>query len=404
MTNRALVIAALADGRSVVRRPLRSRDTELMVTGLRALGAGITLLDGQWHVDGVGGRPRVITPRIDVGLAGTVARFLPPIAALADAAVHLDGDVRMRERPMAPLLRALRDLGVHVDAAPQDRLPCIVHGAGSVRGGDVVVDASTSSQLVSGLLLAAPYFGEGLVVRHQGPSVPSRPHIDMTIAMMRAAGAGVDGPEPDVWVVRPGGYHARDIEVEPDLSGASAFLAAAVATGGSVAVPGWPESTTQPGRALLDLLTRMGATWTSTRDGMLLTGPKSIAGIDADLRDCPEMTPAIAVLAALAHSASRLTGVAHIRLQETDRIAALAGGLAQLGADVDELPDGLIIRPSRLRGVALQAHDDHRLAMAWAVLGLVVDGITVDDIATTSKTMPDFVERWSAMLASSSAA
>ncbi|HVE64107.1 MAG TPA: 3-phosphoshikimate 1-carboxyvinyltransferase, partial [Mycobacteriales bacterium] len=248
MTNRALVIAALARGRSVVRRPLRSRDTELMAAALRALGVSITEhgetpqsdrgeQSEQWFVSGVGGRPQVHAPSVDVGLAGTVARFLPAVAALADGSVEFDGDAQMRERPMAPLLHALRHLGVRVDAAAGDRLPWRVHGAGGVegggmRGGEVTVDASTSSQLVSGLLLAAPCFADGLVARHVGPPMPSRPHVDMTVAMMRSAGGQVEEPDRNTWVVRPGGYRACDVEIEPDLSGASAFLAAAVATGG----------------------------------------------------------------------------------------------------------------------------------------------------------------------------
>ncbi|HVE64386.1 MAG TPA: hypothetical protein VNB94_11375, partial [Mycobacteriales bacterium] len=246
-------------------------------------------------------------------------------------------------------------------------------------------------------------FADGLVVRHVGPPMPSRPHVDMTVAMMRSAGGQVEEPDRNTWVVRPGGYRACDVEIEPDLSGASAFLAAAVATGGTVVIPGWPATTTQPGQALLDLLGRLGATWTVGANSLVLTGPAQIAGIEADLRDCPEMTPAIAALAALASSPSRLTGVAHIRLQETDRIAALATELARLGADVDELPDGLVLRPAPapMRGAMLRAYGDHRLAMAWAVLGLVVPGVSVDDVATTAKTMPDFVHRWTAMLSNS---
>jgi len=404
MTARALVIAALADGTATVRRPLRSRDTELMAAGVRALGASVEDSGaGDWVVTGTAGRPVAVAGSVDVGLAGTVARFLPPVAALADRDVGFTGDARMRERPVAALLQAMRDLGAKV-TAPDDRFPFTVHGRGRLRGGAVQVDASASSQLVSGLLLAAPCFADGIDLRHVGDAVPSRPHLDMTVAMMHAAGAHAVEPEPDRWQVAPTGYVATDVDVEPDLSGASPFLAAAVATGGVVRVPSWPAESTQPGRHLLDVLGRMGASWTLDTAGLTLQGPTSIAGVDADLRDSPEMTPAVAVLAALAGSPSRLTGVAHIRGQETDRIHALAVELGRLGADVDELPDGLVVRPAPLRGAALRAYDDHRLAMAWAVLGLVVDGVTVDDVTTTAKTMPDFTNRWTAMLASRRAA
>ncbi len=399
MTARALVIAALADGESVVRRPLRSRDTELMADAVRVLGADVRDLPPEsWAVTGTGGHPRLADhATIEVGLAGTVARFLPAVAAMADGDVTFDGDARMRERPMAPLLAALRSLDVAV-SAPGERLPMTVHGTGQVRGGDVEVDASASSQLVSGLLLSAPCFTDGLTVRHVGTPVPSRPHLDMTVAMMRAAGAVVDEPVPDTWVVSPGGYLAVDLTIEPDLSGASAFLAAAVATGGVVRVPGWPSTTTQPGGQLLSLLERMGANSTIDDDGLELRGGDSVVGIEADLRDCPEMTPVIAALAALATSPSRITGVAHIRAQETDRIHALAVELGRLGAAVTELTDGLEITPGPLRGAVLPAYDDHRLAMAWALLGLVVDDVVVDDIATTSKTMPNFPQMWARML------
>ncbi|HVF21033.1 MAG TPA: 3-phosphoshikimate 1-carboxyvinyltransferase [Mycobacteriales bacterium] len=397
MTARALVIAALADGTSVVRRPLRSRDTELMAAGLRALGTDVSDRGDDWAVTGAAGRPASSNTAVDVGLAGTVARFLPPVAALGVGDVTFDGDARMRDRPIAPLIGALRSLGVSI-TSDGARFPVTVHGSGGVRGGKVELDASTSSQLVSGLLLAAPRFAEGLRVRHVGPPMPSRPHIEMTVAMMRAAEAAVVEREPDVWHVAPGHYVAREVVVEPDLSGASAFLAAAVATGGVIRVPAWPRTTTQPGAHLLSLLERMGATVTIDDSGLTLRGPEHVEGIESDLRDCPEMTPALAALAAIAVTPSRFTGVAHIRLQETDRVRAICVELTRLGAEVEELDDGLAITPRSLRGADLRAYDDHRLAMAWAVIGLVVDNVTVDDIATTAKTMPDFTRRWSAML------
>ena len=398
VTNRALVVAALAGGRSVVRRPLRSRDTELMAGALRVLGVPVTdTADGDWVVDGVAGPLQPTGSAVDVGNAGTVARFLPPVATLAAGEVVFDGDPRVRERPLGPLLGALRSLGGDLDRV--DRLPVTVRGAGRLAGGAVVLDASQSSQLVSGLLLAAPRYDEGLHVRHEGPPLPSAPHLAMTVETLRAVGARVDDEEPGVWRVRPGPLRPRDAAVEPDLSTAAAYLAAPLVCGGSVTVPDWPAGTTQPGAALPDLLERMGARVTRADGALTVTAGDRLVGLDADLRDCGELTPVLTALAALAGTPSRFTGVAHLRVQETDRLAALATEIGRVGGDVRELPDGLEVRPRPLRPGALASYDDHRIAMAWAVLGLGCDGIEVLDVATTRKTVPDFVGSWTRMLA-----
>jgi 3-phosphoshikimate 1-carboxyvinyltransferase len=396
VTNRVLVLAALAEGRSVVRRPLRSRDTELMVAGLRALGIGVDDEGADWLVDGTGGVLHPTADRIDVGNAGTVARFLPPVATLADGAVHFDGDPRVRERPLGPLLAALRDLGADLDSV--EALPVTVRGRGGLRGGSVVIDASTSSQLVSGLLLSAPRYDEGLTIKHEGPPLPSAPHLAMTVGALRAAGAEVDDSAPGTWTVRPGPLRPRDAVVEPDLSTAAAYLAAPLVAGGSVTVLGWPRDTAQPGAALPDLLAAMGGRVTRTDDSVTVAAGDRLEGIDADLRDAPELTTVLAALAALAESPSSFRGVAHIRLQETDRLAALAKELNARGGDVRELPDGIEITPRPLTGGTMHSYDDHRLAMAWAVLGLAVDGVGVEDVATTRKTVPDFVGSWHRML------
>ena len=398
VTNRALVLAALADGRSVVRRPLRSRDTELMAAALRGLGVEVTDTDeGDWVVDGVAGplEPRV--GQVDVGNAGTVARFLPAVATLARSAVRFDGDPRVRERPLGPLLAALRALGADLDGV--DGLPVTVRGAGGLRGGEVVLDASQSSQFVSGLLLTAPRFEQGVDVRHRGGTLPSAPHLAMTVEALRGAGAVVDDGEDGRWRVRPGRLLPRDAVVEPDLSTAAAYLAAPLVAGGSVTVPGWPRTTVQPGAVLPELLAAMGGRVERTDDAVTVHAGDGLHGLEADLRDAPELTLVLTALAALADSPSRFTGVAHVRLQETDRLAALATELNKLGADVRELPDGVEVRPRRLTGGAMDSYDDHRVAMAWAVLGLGVDGVQVRDVATTRKTVPDFVGSWERMLA-----
>lgn len=396
VTARAMVLSAVSLGTSTLGKPLRARDTELMAGALRALGLHVdTHDDDLWTVRA---RPLRGPARLDVGLAGTVMRFLPAVAALAEGPVTFDGDPYMRRRPLGPLVDGLRALGVHIESAPGGGLPLTVHGAGRVIGGEVSIDASASSQFVSGLLLAASAFDRGIVVRHCGPPVPSAPHLRMTVQMLRSAGAAVDDSTPDVWAVEPGGLKGRGWDIEPDLSGAAPFLAAAVATGGAVTVLGWPHSTTQPGDQLRDLLTRMGGTVTLTPQGLTLRGTGRVHGLDADLSEVGELTPVLAALAALADSPSRLTGVAHIRAHETDRLAALARELGRLGADVTELPDGLEIRPRPLRGTGFETYADHRMAHAAAVVGLAVPGVQLSDVACTSKTLPQFPALWSAMV------
>ncbi len=335
---------------------------------------------------------------IDVGLAGTVMRFLPPVAALADGRVDFDGDPYVRNRPLAPLLRALADLGVRLEAGEGGGLPLTMHGTGRVRGGEVTIDASTSSQYVSGLLLAGSAFERGLVVRHVGPPVPSAPHLRMTVQMLRDCGATVDDSVPDIWSVGPGRVAGREWRIETDLSGAAPFLAAAMVTGGTVTVPGWPHQTTQPGDQLRELLSAMGAVITLDDAGLTLRGSGRIRGIEADLSDVSELTPVLAALAALGDRPSRLRGVAHIRGHETDRVSALATELGRLGAEIVEWQDGLEIRPRRLHGARFHTYADHRMAHAAAVIGLAVPGIVLDDVACTAKTMPEFPTLWTELV------
>ncbi|HSV64535.1 MAG TPA: 3-phosphoshikimate 1-carboxyvinyltransferase [Mycobacteriales bacterium] len=406
MTNRALLLAALADGPSVIRRPLRARDTDLMAAALRALGVGLTDRAGDWQVEpsplaGAGlaeGAGTAQDTGIDVGLAGTVMRFVPPVAGLAAGRVRFDGDPRARQRPLGPLLGALRQLGVRVEDGGRGALPFTVAGRGAVPGGRVEIDASGSSQFVSALLLAGARFDKGVEVRHVGPPVPSQPHIAMTLEMLQRAAVAVDSSEPKVWRVAPGQPRACEVDVEPDLSNAAPFLAAAAATGGRVTVPGWPRHTTQAGDALRGLLAELGAAVTLDGAGLTVRGTGTLSGVDADLRDVSELSPVLAALCALADGPSRLRGLAHVRGHETDRLAALAGGLSRLGAAVTETADGLAITPKPLHGGVFASHDDHRMAQAGAVLGLVVPGVAVENIATTGKTLPDFVGMWTAML------
>ena len=402
LTNRYLVLAALADEPSRLRAPLRSRDTLLMADALRALGTRIDDIPGSspfgddWFV-----HPRPLTGPTEVacGLAGTVMRFLPPVAALADGSVRFDGDPQARQRPMEPVLRALRDLGVAVDDDGTGRLPFTVHGTGRLQGGTVRIDASASSQFVSALLLIGARCVDGLVVEHVGPPIPSEPHVVMTVEALRDVGVVIDTEDAATWRVEPGGMGALDVQVEPDLSNAAPFLAAAAATGGRVTVPGWPQYTTQAGDALRDLLDQMGCDVTLDRDGLTVQGTGELYGIDADLNAASELTPTVAALAALADSPSHLHGVAHIRGHETDRLAALARELNRLGSDVTETADGLIIKPRTMHGARFRTYHDHRIATAGALIGLLVPGVRVDNIETTAKTLPGFVDLWEAMIA-----
>ncbi|MDH6116457.1 3-phosphoshikimate 1-carboxyvinyltransferase [Kitasatospora sp. GAS204B] len=410
VTNRALVLAALAAEPGWVRRPLRSRDSQLMADGLRALGVGIEeQVNNSSGGTGGGDAWRIIPAgqlsgpaQVDVGNAGTVMRFLPPLAALADGPVHFDGDPRSHQRPQHGVIESLRALGARIEDGGRGGFPLTVHGTGALEGGTVELDASASSQFVSALLLSGARYNQGVEVRNIGGPVPSLPHIRMTVDMLRLAGVQVDAPEDggekDVWRVTPGALRGRDLVVEPDLSNAAPFFAAALVTGGRVTVRDWPRHTTQPGDRLREIYTRMGGSCRFTDAGLEFSGTGVIHGIDADLHDVGELTPVIAALAALADSESHLSGIAHLRLHETDRLAALAKEINELGGDVSETEDGLRIRPRTLHGGVFHTYEDHRLATAAAVLGLAVTGIQVENVATTAKTLPDFPAMWSELL------
>jgi 3-phosphoshikimate 1-carboxyvinyltransferase len=392
VTNRALVLAALAEGPSVIRRPLRSRDTSLMVGALGSLGAAIDTTGDDWPVTP---GPLHGDTAVDCGLAGTVLRFVPPLAGLARGGVTFDGDPHLRKRPIGEMLTGLRDLGVPVDG---DGVPFTVRGAGGVPGGRVVIDASASSQFVSGLLLAGARFDRGVDVRHDGKPMPSLPHVEMTVAMLRTHGVDVDDTDANRWVVSPGPVAAVDHVIEPDLSNAAPFLALAAVSGGRVTVRDWPPATTQAGDLLREILTAMGCRVELHDDGLTVTGARTLTGIDLDLHDAGELAPAVAALCALADSPSHLRGIAHIRGHETDRLAALAAELATLGADVTEHEDGLSLRPARLHGGVWRTYADHRMAHAGVILGAAVDGVLVEDVATTSKTFTDFAPFWAALV------
>ena len=375
-----------------------------MIAGLKALGCGIEAVQD----DALRVSPAAFMgpASVDVGNAGTVMRFLPPVAALTTGLVHFDGDPRSHERPLGPVIQALENLGVTIEHGNRYSLPLTINGSGKLRGGVIDVDASASSQFISALLLVGPATTEGITVRHVGATLPSLPHIEMTIAMLREFGAKVDvDPSGAKWTVHSGisnpdaRLHGRDLVIEPDLSNAAPFMSVAMICGGSVTINDWPTATTQPGDQLREIFAQMGAT--ITRDGTALTisaSPGQIHGIDVDLHDVGELTPSIAAVAALADSPSSLRGIAHLRLHETDRLAALAREINALGGSVREEESALHITPAPLHAGVFHTYDDHRLATAGAMLGLVVDGIEVENIATTQKTLPDFPGAWAELL------
>jgi 3-phosphoshikimate 1-carboxyvinyltransferase len=408
------VLAALADGPGSLTGPLRARDTSLMAAALTALGA---VIEGPAPrpADGAAAGPAVwrVSPglpatgtSVDVGNAGTVMRFVPPVAALTGVAVRFHGDPRASQRPVGPLLAALREFGAVIDDDGRGAVPFTVRGTGSLPGGAVTLDASASSQLVSGLLLSAPRYAKGAEVRHHGHRPPSAPHISMTVQMLRDAGAEVEtasrggGPLPDTWRVHPGRLLPRAAVVQPDLVNSAPFLAAALVTGGTVTIRDWPAATTQPASQILEVFGQLGGSCELTPAGLVVTGTGTVRPITADLADVSEIAQVVAVLTALASGRSRLTGIGHMRRHETDRLAAIATEINALGGAVTELPDGLEITPRPLRagGRPLDSYDDHRMVMAGAVLSLAVPGLAIAGAATVGKTFPEFRRLWAQML------
>ncbi len=409
ITNRALLLAALADGPSTITGALRSRDTDLMIEALRSLGTEIidVIPDNarDSYITQVGKRPRATTlhviphpltgGHVYCGLAGTLMRFLPGVAALATGDTYFDGDEQAKQRPLATVLDALRDLGATIAG---NNLPFTVSGAGTVHGGHVTIDASASSQFVSGLMLCGARFTHGVCIHHAGDKgVPSQPHLVMTMDMLAKHGIHVDTTTPNTWLVPAGTLHAYDWMVEPDLSNATPFLAAAAVTGGSVTIADWPTDTTQPGNSIRDILTQMGCRVELSEAGLTVTGPRQLHGITLDMHSMGELAPTVAALAACADSPTELSGIAHLRGHETNRLNALVVEINRLGGNAEETPDGLIIRPAQLQGAEWRSYADHRMATAGAIVGLHVPGVTVHDIETTSKTLPGFAAAWSTL-------
>jgi len=395
VTNRALVLSALASSPSTLRKGLRSRDTDLMIKALSSLGVKIEIEEDLWKITPA---PLMGPAGIDVGNAGTVMRFLPPLASLAKGLISFDGDLRSHQRPLAPVIKALESLGVSIEHQGRYSLPLVINGAGYITGGEVEIDASASSQFLSSLLLVAPLMKQGLRIKNIGKSLPSKPHIEMTIAMLAQYGAVVDTSIDNQWSVEPTTLSGVDLVIEPDLSNAAVFMAAPILCGGEVIIKDWPRKTTQPGDQLRQIFSEMGGEIDFVDQGLRVRSSGQIRGIDIDLGDVGELTPVIAALASLADSPSYLRGIGHLRLHETDRLSALKNELTALGAEVLEEESALRINPKPMKAGVFHTYEDHRLATAGALIGLAVNGVEVENIETTRKTITDFPALWSQLL------
>ena len=395
VTNRALVLSALASSPSTLRRGLRSRDTDLMIKALSSLGIKIEIEEDLWKITPA---PLMGPAGIDVGNAGTVMRFLPPLASLAKGLISFDGDLRSHQRPLGPVIKALESLGVSIEHQGRYSLPLVINGAGYITGGEVEIDASASSQFLSSLLLVAPLMKQGLRIKNIGRSLPSKPHIEMTIAMLAQYGAVVDTSIDNQWSVEPTTLSGVDLVIEADLSNAAVFMAAPILCGGEVIIKDWPKKTTQPGDQLRQIFSEMGGEIDFVDQGLRVRSSGQIRGIDIDLGDVGELTPVIAALASLADSPSYLRGIGHLRLHETDRLSALKNELTALGAQVLEEESALRINPKPMKAGVFHTYEDHRLATAGALIGLAVDGVEVENIETTRKTITDFPALWSQLL------
>lgn len=393
LTNRALLVGALADGRSRLTGALFSDDTRAMAECLRRLGFGVHEYpqELQMLVEGRGGEIPSKQATLFVGGAGTAARFLTAMVGLGSGRYTIDGTARMRERPIQDLLDALGMLGV--DAAAERGTPPVVVNAKGMRGGCAVVRGKTSSQFLSALLMAAPYAQQDVEVALEG-SLVEAPYVEMTLAVMEAFGVRVEREGLSRFFIRSGQrYRARDYAIEPDASAAGYFFAAAAVTGGRVRVKGLGASALQGDARFVDVLEEMGCQVVRGEDFLEVSGSGKLRGIEADLTNMSDQTMTLAAIAPFADGPTCIRGVAHIRHHESDRIAATATELRRVGQEVEERDDGLVIMPRPVRQALVQAHDDHRIAMAFAVIGLRAPGITIADPGCVAKTFPDFFER-----------
>jgi len=388
LTNRALLCAGLAEGRSELTGVLFSDDTEAMLAALTGMGAQVEE-DRPAHtvsITGIGGRLPAEPLIIDARQSGTTGRFLAPLIALAPGGGMLDGHEQLRARPMSDQLEAMRSLGATLSAV-DDRLPLSSTGGG-MRGGAVTVSGATSSQFLSGLLLCAPLFGDGLQLEVADELV-SRPYIDMTVDVMERFGAAVERDGYRRFGCAPGIYAAQRYAIEPDASAASYFFALAAMTRGRIRVEGLGRSAVQGDMAFLDVLEQMGAVVRQGDDWTEVVG-RDLRGVDVDLADFSDTAPTLAVVAAVADSPTRIRGIGFVRGKESDRIGAVITELERLGIASVEHDDGLTVHPGEVRSGVVSTYEDHRLAMAFGLLGLVADGVAIADPGCVAKTFPTY--------------
>lgn len=360
-----------------------------MLDAIRELGSEVSVNSGFIEIT-----PAALNRNatIHCGLAGTVMRFVPLMAALNKGEITFEADSEAKARPLNGVFDALDQLGVEYNKGSES-FPFTVMGRGEVDATEVTLNASKSSQFVSALLLVAARFERGLLITHQGESLPSIPHIEMTVKCLEDRGVTVQRQSETSWRVSPGAIEPKEITIEPDLSNAGAFLAAVMVTGGELEISDWPRETTQVGKQYIDLLTQMGASFEFTSGGLKIKSSGEIHGINADLSEAGELTPTIAALAVLADSPSSLSGIAHLRGHETDRLAALSAEINSIGGNCRETTDGLIITPQKLTGGVWRTYHDHRMATTGAIIGLK-NPIEIENIETTAKTMPEFKDMW----------
>lgn len=397
ITQRALIAAALADGASTLLTPLASEDTAYTSAALHAMGITVEQQGETWTVAGTGGRLTTPAEPIFLGNNGTATRFLTSFVALGQGPFTITGEKRMEERPIGPLMQALSGWGVDIRSIKGTGCPPLEIRARGIEGGRTVLPAGKSSQYLSSLLLVAPYARKGAILDVEG-EVPSKPYVTMTLAVMRAFGIEVAASAGlDHFEISRGSYRPQTYQVEGDASSASYFFAAAAVTGGTVRVTNVPEPSLQGDTALVRMLEMMGCT-VEYKNGITLTGPRELSGIEVDMGDCPDVAPTLAVVASRARGRTVIKNIAHLRIKECDRINAMATELAKMGARVEERPDALIIEGAQddapLHGATIETYNDHRIAMCFAVAGLVTPGVTITNEQCVAKSFPDFWERF----------
>jgi len=397
LTQRALIAAALADGKSILRDPLVSEDTDYSSAALIQMGVAIVKEKNCWHITGTGGR--IATPEDDIYLGnnGTATRFLTSVAALGSGEFIIDGDERMQERPIAPLMAALEGWGVDIESIHATGCPPLSIRADGLEGGKTVLPEGKSSQYLSSLLLVAPFAKNPAILEVHG-QVLSKPYVAMTLEVMADFGISVEAAADFSYFAIPNGmYQPQDYQIEGDASNSSYFWAAAAVTGGSVTVRNVPVPSLQGDTMLVPLLARMGCNVVQAKEGITVEGPETLEGIRVDMGNMPDVVPTLAVVAAFAEGSTEITNIAHLRIKECDRLHAVVNELGRIGVRVEEYPDRMVIHGEggrNLHHADIETYNDHRMAMSMAVAGLRVPGIRIHNEGCVVKSFPDFWERF----------